>query len=216
MCDYFAPILDARRADPREDLISALAAAEIDGEKLADEEIFSFLRLLLPAGVETTYRALGSLLLALLSDPAQLEAIRADRSLLPQAIEEGVRWEAPLLTITRVATRDTVLGGVQIPAGATVMPMLGAANRQDDRYPDPNTFDLFRTPKDTWAGGTACTCVSACTWRASKCARPSTFCWTGCPTFGWTRTRVIRTSAARCSVHPPPCRSCSTRSNGPW
>ena len=103
LCDYFAPILEARRAEPRDDLISALAAAEIDGEKLADEEIFSFLRLLLPAGVETTYRSLGSLLFALLSDPDQLEAIRADRSLLPQAIEEGVRWEPPLLTITRVA-----------------------------------------------------------------------------------------------------------------
>lgn len=155
LCDYFAPILEARRAEPKDDLISALAAAEIDGAKLEDEEIFSFLRLLLPAGVETTYRSLGSLLFALLSDPAQLEAIRADRSLLPQAIEEGVRWESPLLTITRVATRDTELGGVQIPAGATVMPMLGAANRQDDRYPDPDTFDIFRKQKSNvgWGHG---------------------------------------------------------------
>lgn len=144
LCEYFAPILQARRAEPRGDLISALAQAEIDGEKLEDEEIYSFLRLLLPAGVETTYRSLGSLLFALLSDLAQLEAVRADRSLLPQAIEEGVRWEPPLLTITRVATRDTELGGVAIPAGSTVMPMLGAANRQEDRYPDPDTFDIFR------------------------------------------------------------------------
>src|ERR1700733_9044203 len=144
LCEYFEPILEARRAEPKDDLISALGAAEIDGEKLADEEIFSFLRLLLPAGVETTYRSLGSLLLGLLSDPQQLDAIRADRSLLPQAIEEGVRWEPPLLTITRVATRDTELGGVSIPAGATVMPMLGSANRQEDRYPDPDTFNIHR------------------------------------------------------------------------
>ncbi|MDR3656274.1 MAG: cytochrome P450 [Mycobacterium sp.] len=144
LCDYFAPILEDRRAEPKDDLISALAQAEIDGEKLEDEEIYSFLRLLLPAGVETTYRALGSLLFALLSDPAQLDAIRADRSLLPQAIEEGVRWEPPLLTITRVATCDTELGGVPIPAGSTVMPMLGAANRQEDRYSDPDAFDIFR------------------------------------------------------------------------
>jgi cytochrome P450 len=102
---------------------------------------------LLPAGVETTYRSLGSLLFGLLSDSAQLDAIRADRSLLPQAIEEGVRWEPPLLTITRVATRDTELGGVQIPAGATVMPMLGSANRQEDRYQNPDKFDIFRTAK---------------------------------------------------------------------
>ncbi|OBH06983.1 cytochrome P450 [Mycobacterium sp. E3247] len=144
LCEYFAPILQARRAEPKDDLISALAQAEIDGEKLEDEEIYSFLRLLLPAGVETTYRSLGSLLLALLSDPAQLAAVRADRSLLPQAIEEGVRWEPPLLTITRVATRDTELGGVAIPEGSTVMPMLGSANRQEDRYPDPDRFDIFR------------------------------------------------------------------------
>jgi cytochrome P450 len=147
LCDYFAPILEARRAEPKDDMISRLAEAEIDGEKLADEEIFSFLRLLLPAGVETTYRSLGNLLFALLSDPAQLDAVRADRALLPQAIEEAVRWDPPLLTITRVATRDTELGGVQIPQGSSVMPMLGSVNRQQDRYPDPDKFDIFRQAK---------------------------------------------------------------------
>ncbi|WP_019927442.1 cytochrome P450 [Nocardia sp. BMG111209] len=144
---YFAPILEARRAEPRDDLISSLAQAEIDGEKLDDEEIYSFLRLLLPAGIETTYRSLGNLLYALLSHPDQFEAIKADRSLLPQAIEEVVRWDAPLLTITRVTTRDTELGGVPIPAGCSVMPMLGAANRQEDRYTHPNDFDIFRSTK---------------------------------------------------------------------
>src|SRR5271165_268013 len=144
---YFIPILAGRREEPRDDLISALAQAEIDGEKLSDEEIFSFLRLLLPAGVETTYRSLGNLLFALLSNPDQLDAVRADRSLLPQAIEEAVRWEPPLLTITRVATRDTELAGVPIPAGSSVMPVLGAANRQDERYPDPDRFDIFRSAR---------------------------------------------------------------------
>jgi cytochrome P450 len=153
--DYFAPILAARRADPRDDLISRLAQAEIDGERLTDEEIFSFLRLLLPAGVETTYRSLGNLLFGLLSHPEQLDAVRRDRSLIPQAIEEAVRWEAPLLTITRVATRDSVLAGVPIPAGSTVMPLLGAANRDGDRYPDPDRFDIFRAPKThiSWGDG---------------------------------------------------------------
>ncbi|ORW18017.1 cytochrome [Mycolicibacter nonchromogenicus] len=145
--DYFTPILAARRSEPRNDLISRLADAEIDDQKLSDEEIFSFLRLLLPAGIETTYRSLGNLLLALLTHTDQLDAVRADRSLLPQAIEEGVRWDAPLLTITRVAVRDTELGGVHIPAGSAVMPMLGAANRQEDRYRDPNVFDIFRESK---------------------------------------------------------------------
>ncbi|MBV9319760.1 MAG: cytochrome P450 [Mycobacterium sp.] len=145
--EYFTPILAARRKEPRDDLISGLAQAEIDGEKLSDEEIFSFLRLLLPAGVETTYRSLGNMLFGLLSNTDQLDAVRADRSLLPQAIEEAVRWEPPLLTITRVATRDTELAGVPIPAGSSVMPMLGAANRQEDRYPDPDRFDVFRSAR---------------------------------------------------------------------
>jgi cytochrome P450 len=147
LVDYFKPILAARRAEPREDLISALAAAEIDGHKLDDEDIYSFIRLLLPAGVETTYRSLGNLLFGLLTNPDQLDAVRADRSLIPQAIEEAVRWDAPLLNITRVATRDTELAGVPIPQGSSVMPMLGAANRQEDRYPDPDRFDIFRQAK---------------------------------------------------------------------
>jgi cytochrome P450 len=145
--EYFIPILAARREEPRDDLISGLAQAEIDGEMLSDEEIFSFLRLLLPAGVETTYRSLGNLLFALLSNPDQLDAVRCHRSLIPQAIEEAIRWEPPLLTITRVATRDTELAGVFIPAGSAVMPVLGAANRQEDRYPDPDRFDIFRSAR---------------------------------------------------------------------
>ncbi len=145
--EYFAAILAARREEPCDDLISSLAQAEIDGERLSDEEIFSFLRLLLPAGIETTYRSTGNLLFALLSDPEQLDAVCSDRSLIPQAIEEAVRWEAPLLTVTRVATRDTELAGVPIPAGSTVMPMLGAANRDEDRYPAPDRFDIFRSPQ---------------------------------------------------------------------
>jgi cytochrome P450 len=153
--EYFVPILAARRQEPRDDLISSLARAEIDGEHLSDEEIFSFLRLLLPAGVETTYRSTGNLLFGLLSNPEQLDAVRSDRSLIPQAIEEAVRWEAPLLVITRVAARDTELAGVPIPAGSAVMPMLGAANRDEDRYPDPDRFDIFRTPKPniSWGHG---------------------------------------------------------------
>ncbi|KUI19571.1 cytochrome [Mycobacterium sp. GA-1285] len=147
LADYFRPILGARRDQPRDDLISRLGAAEIDGQKLSDEEIFSFLRLLLPAGVETTYRALGNLLYGLLSNPEQLEALRADRSLIPQAIEEAVRWEPPLIMITRIATRDTELGGVHIPEGSSVMPVLGAANRQEERFPDPDQFDIFREAK---------------------------------------------------------------------
>jgi cytochrome P450 len=145
--EYLAGVLGERRRAPREDLISDLAHAELDSERLTDEEIFSFLRLLLPAGVETTYRSTGNLLFSLLTRPGQLDAVRADRSLVPQAIEEALRFETPLLTVTRLAVRDTVLSGVPIPAGSTVMLMLAAANRDETRWPDADRFHIFREPK---------------------------------------------------------------------
>lgn len=142
--EYMSGILTDRRRAPRDDLISGLAQAELDGERLSDDEIFSFLRLLLPAGVETTFRSTGNLLYLLLTHPAQLESIRADRSLIPQAIEEALRLETPLLNITRLATTDTEIGGVAVPAGSTVMLMLAAANRDEDRYQDPDHFESTR------------------------------------------------------------------------
>ena len=142
--EYMAGILDQRRQAPAQDLISDLAQAELGGEQLSDEEIFSFLRLLLPAGVETTFRATGNLLFSLLSHPDQLNAVRADRRLIPQAIEEALRLETPLLNITRLATKDTEIDGVPIEAGSTVMLMLAAANRDENRHEDPDDFDIFR------------------------------------------------------------------------
>jgi cytochrome P450 len=144
---YLAGILDQRRAHPQDDLISDLAQAELDGEHLDDEEIFSFLRLLLPAGAETTYRSSGNLLFGLLSHPDQLDAVRRERSLLPQAIEEALRWEPPLLITGRVATREVTLSGQSIPAGAPVTPIMGSANRDDTVFSDPDAFNIFRGPK---------------------------------------------------------------------
>ena len=142
---YVAAILEERRSNPQEDLISDLAQAELEGEHLSDDEIFSFVRLLLPAGVERAYRSTGNLLFSLLSNPDQLAAIRADRSLIPQAIEELLRFETPLLNITRIATVDTEVDGVLVPAGSTVMLMLASANRDETRFPDPDRFDIFRS-----------------------------------------------------------------------
>ena len=151
--EYFAGIVAERRRDPRDDLISDLVTAEVDGHTLDDEEIYAFLRLLLPAGVETTFRSSGNLLYGLLTHPEQLEAVRADRSLIPQAIEEGLRWEPPLLGIVRVCTRDTEVCGVPLPAGTVVGVNIGAANRDDTRYRDPDEFDVFRDPKQHVAFG---------------------------------------------------------------
>jgi cytochrome P450 len=145
--NLFAEILADRRKQPRDDLTSVLAHAEIDGSKLSDADIFAFLRLLAPAGAETTYRSSSNLLLALLTHPSQLEALRQDRSLIPQAIDEGLRWECPLTGIMRIATAETEVAGAKLPAGALVNVNLGAANHDDARYEDPERFDIFRPRK---------------------------------------------------------------------
>ncbi|ORV14008.1 cytochrome P450 [Mycobacterium celatum] len=142
---YFGEILAARRRDPRDDLISTLAESEIDGARLTDDEIFAFLLLILPAGVETTYRASGNLLVGLLTEPALWEAVRNDRALVHGAIEEALRWEPPITTVMRRAAHDCELGGVALPAGTNVSVSVAAANRDPARYPDPDRFDPART-----------------------------------------------------------------------
>ncbi len=142
--DYFAGILAERRRHPAEDMVSVLATAEHEGQRLTDDEIFAFCRLLLPAGAETTYRSSSNLVFGLLGHGDQLDALRADRGLMGAAIEEGIRWEPPLLFISRTATRDAELCGVAIPAGAAVACHLGAANHDGSRWPDPDAFDIRR------------------------------------------------------------------------
>jgi cytochrome P450 len=144
---YFADIIADRRRHTRDDLVSQLIEAEVDGRRLGDDEIYPFLLLLLPAGAETTYRSSSNLLFGLLSQPDQLAAVRADRRLVPRAIEEALRWETPLLTIARTATQDVELGGVRIPSGGFVAVSLGAANRDPGRYVRPDVFDVFREDK---------------------------------------------------------------------
>lgn len=153
--EYFAVQVEQRRREPRDDLISELVHAEIDGERLTDDEIFAFLRLLLPAGIETTYRSLGNLLFALLHHPDELEALTVNPEARLAAIEEGLRWEPPFILLPRVALRDSALGGVEIPAGSSINVFLGAANRDERRFPDPDRFDVARqpTPHVTFGAG---------------------------------------------------------------
>ena len=145
--DYLEPVVEERRAEPQEDLISLLAHAELDGQRLTNDEIIAFCRLLLPAGAETTYRAASNMMAGLLLDPTQLDAVRADRSLVAAAVEEALRWEAPLTGISRTATEDTVVEGEPVAAGALVNTCLGAANRDSSRWEDAHRYDLFRQPK---------------------------------------------------------------------
>ncbi len=138
-----------RHAEPGEDIISWLLAAEIDppGEArrhLTDEEVVIFARLILLAGGGTTWRQLGIALFALLSHRDQLEAVRADRRLVDAAIEESLRWNPTNPMFTRIAVADTELGGVVVPQGAILDICLGAANRDPARWDNPDSFDLHR------------------------------------------------------------------------
>ncbi len=142
--DYFAAVLAERRACPEDDLISELAVVEVEGRRLCDEEIFSFLRLLLPAGVETTYRGSGTCLYALLRHPEQLAAVVADPGLVVPAFEEALRWEPPVTVVLRRARHDTEIGGVEVAGGADIALMIGAANRDERRFVGPDAFDIFR------------------------------------------------------------------------
>jgi cytochrome P450 len=145
--EYFCAIIADRREHPSDDVISVLVRAELEGVRLTDEEICSFLRLLLPAGAETTYRSSSNLLHGLLTNPEQLDALRADRTLMPQAIEEGLRWEAPLIGILRTAARDSEVEGVLVPAGSIVAVNIGSANHDEKVWERPEEFDIFRPPR---------------------------------------------------------------------
>ena len=152
---YFQEQVDQRRSKMTNDVIGDLVAAEIDGEKLTDEAIISFLRLLLPAGLETTYRSSGNLLYLLLTHPDQLDAVRRDRSLIPAAIEEGIRYETPLVLVARNTTRDVEMHGMTIPEGAAITLCMGSANRDEKRWTDPDKFDIHRQRRAhiSFAGG---------------------------------------------------------------
>ena len=142
--EFFKSMIDERRLNPGDDLVSILAQAEVDGEYLPQEILISFLRQLLNAGGDTTYRGTSVLLAALLENPAQLEAVRKDRTLCAQAIEEGLRWNPPVTAATRMTSKDVVLGGVEIPTGSIIDVIIGSANRDETRFPNPDKFDIFR------------------------------------------------------------------------
>ncbi|MGH2829671.1 MAG: cytochrome P450 [Actinomycetota bacterium] len=160
--DFFAPIVQSRRAHPTEDLISDLVAARVDGRSLDDELIHGFIRLLIPAGAETTYRLVANLLYGLLTHPEQLDAVRADRSLVPGVIEEALRWESPVQFAAREATVDADLHDVHLAGGSAVTCALGSANRDEARWVDPDAFDARRPAQTHMAfGGGAHLCLGA-------------------------------------------------------
>ncbi|MFC9942526.1 cytochrome P450 [Streptomyces pratensis] len=142
--EYMLPIIRARRQNPGDDLLSTLCAAEVDGVRMSDEDIKAFCSLLLAAGGETTDKAIAGIFTNLLLHPDQLAAVRADRGLIPQAFAETLRYTPPVHMIMRQSATEVSLSSGTIPPGATVTCLIGAANRDENRYRDPDRFDIFR------------------------------------------------------------------------
>lgn len=141
---YMIPIIKQRRADPGDDLLSALCTAEVDGTAMSDDDIRAFCSLLLAAAGETSDRALASLFANLLRHPEQLAAVREDRTLIPRAFAETLRYTPPVHMIMRQVAEEVTLSGGTIPAGSTVTCLIGAANRDSTRYADPDSFNIHR------------------------------------------------------------------------
>jgi cytochrome P450 len=140
----FAELLAARRAEPRDDLMSALLEAEVDGQRLPDDELLGFCLLLILAGNDTTSSLIGSGIVLLAEHPDQRARLVAEPGRWPAAIEEMIRIEAPTQVLPRTTTTDVEVHGVTIPAGSRVMLVWGAANLDEREFPDPERFDVTR------------------------------------------------------------------------
>ena len=150
---YMDEVVAQRREAPGADILTALAAAEEEGERLSHDELLAFSILLLLAGHETTSNLIGNGLLALAARPELVARLRAEPSLLPSAIEELLRYDSSVQGVVRFARRRTELGGRTIEQGAALLPMVGAANRDPTQFSDPDDLDLARSPNRHLAFG---------------------------------------------------------------
>lgn len=146
-------LIDDKRAHPGPDLISTLLAAEIDGKALGREEIHAFVRLLFPAGVDTTYLALGNALQALMTHPDQMDRLVSEPELVPWAVEEALRWQPSVAQLDRVAPVDMVWHGIELHEGDRLLLSLAAAGRDPVAHPDPDRFDIGRRDRALAAFG---------------------------------------------------------------
>lgn len=143
---YFAKLVEERRRNPKDDLISLFTQAEIDGKKLDMMEILAWCQIIVVAGNETTRNATSGGLLAFIEHPEQLRRLQADPGLMRPAIEEVVRWTSPIIHFGRTAARDTVVSGVEIKAGEELALFYPSANRDEAVFPDPYSFRIDRNP----------------------------------------------------------------------
>ncbi|HTU91577.1 MAG TPA: cytochrome P450, partial [Gemmataceae bacterium] len=150
---YLTDLLQQRRVTPREDLLTRLLEAEVDGEKLTQEQILGFFQLLLLGGSETTTNLVNNAILCFIENPDQLRRLLAEPHLLPSAIEEVLRFRSPLQWVYRVTRHDNTIHGVAIPAGKLVLPMIGSANRDSRQFQQADRFDITRQPNPHLAFG---------------------------------------------------------------
>jgi cytochrome P450 len=152
--EYFQKLIAARRAEPRNDLLSVLAEAEIDEHRLTDEDLLNFAFLLLVAGNETTRNLIALGTLALIEHPEQRRLLVDDPSLIPGAVEEMLRWNSPVVHMARAATADVVIRGQLIREGDVVVMLYGSANRDEEIFgPDSEEFKVTRHPNPHIAFG---------------------------------------------------------------
>jgi cytochrome P450 len=144
MVTYFSAAVTAEATRPTEGLINALVTAEVDGDRLTEEEIVANVIVTMVGGQETTTNLIGNGLLTLLRRPDELERLRLEPAIMPSAVEELLRYESPSQHTARLAPADAVLGDSAIPEGNAVIAVMGAANRDPERFPDPDRIDLAR------------------------------------------------------------------------
>ncbi|WP_393971846.1 cytochrome P450 [Oxyplasma meridianum] len=144
MIEYFRKMMVEREKEPRDDLITAIINAEVDGDHLSELESLGFFILLLVAGNETTTNLISNSLLCFDENPGTMNEIRSDKGLIPRAIEEVLRYRSPVQSIYRVAINDTEINGVKVPAGSIMVPWIGSANRDESIFPDADSFDINR------------------------------------------------------------------------
>jgi cytochrome P450 len=155
MSAYFRDAIQRLKTEPREGLINSFMTAEIDGDHLTEEEIIANCIVTMVGGQETTTNLIGNGILSLLRNPDQLQRLRDDLTLIPSAVEELLRYESPSQHTARICPRDTEIGGKQIRKGQAVIAVMGAANRDPEKFPDPDRLDLGRTDNRHLAFGWA-------------------------------------------------------------
>lgn len=158
---YLTEVIDARRRSPADDMVTDLIRAEAGGETLSDEELVSFLILLLLGGFDTTTYLIVNALLILAERPAQAARLRAEPALMPSFIEEVLRYDAPVHGVPRMTTTDVDIAGVTIPRGALVLALLGSANRDERRFEDADSFRMDRGRQGLSFGHGIHTCIGA-------------------------------------------------------